>query len=463
MLPDFEKSSTEINTIYLIIFRKKMLEKHSIFGSAAKALAAAALVLTSTIVLGLNILTVPASAATSCTEMPVDSIRASTYETVNPPRNAIDNDMSSRWSGNGEGAWIRTELEQREEICRVDIAWYKGNTRTNNFVIAVSNDGSSWKNVYSGKSSGTTSSEERYSFSDIEARYVRITVNGNSDNNWASISEIDVNGRSSTSTASGLDKFGIEKIYPTASGGNEWYVDMANPKSDSLFRNLPSMTKQSDGSWRVSANQVRMEAWSPSNDKWLNVEITAYAKMVSGTPLIQLYSRGGHHFSDPDESCEGSALKARLYGNGNAAWVKEVNHPAYTGSKGTVDATDRQIEDRWVGFKAVIYNVVENGKTYVRMESYIDDDVTGSNGNLVVRNNWKLASVYVDRGGWSTTNSDFDSNCPPLNKDSDDRYRQRDEVINMPGGTSSQNIAAWRSDGLTWDFKYLSAREISAR
>ena len=112
MLTDFEKSSTEINTIYLIIFRKKMLGKHSIFGSAAKALAAAALVLTSTIVLGLNILTVPASAATPCTEMSVDSIRGSTYETVNPPRNSIDNDMSRRWYGTGEETWIRAQLEQ---------------------------------------------------------------------------------------------------------------------------------------------------------------------------------------------------------------------------------------------------------------------------------------------------------------------------------------------------------------
>jgi hypothetical protein len=371
--------------------------------------------------------------------------------------------MSTRWSGEGKGTWIRTTLAKSQSLCSVDIGWYKGNTRTNNFVIAVSTDGSSWKTVYSGKSSGTTLTKETYSFPQTYAKHVRITVNGNSENNWASIREIDVNGRTTTnSTSSGVDKFGVKKIYPTASGGNEWYVDMANPKSDSLFRNLPSMTKQPDGSWRVSASQVRLEAWSPPNEKWLNVEVTGYAKMKSGSSLIQAYSRGGHHFSDPDNACEGSAYKARLYGNGNAAWVKEVNHPAYTSNKGTNDVTDKQLINKWVGFKAVIYNIVENGKTYVRMESYIDDDVTGANGNLVVRNNWKLASVYVDRGGWATTNSDFDSRCQPLNKDSDDRYRQRDEIISMPGGTSSQNLAAWRSDGLTWDFKYLSVREIKA-
>lgn len=439
-----------------------MLEKRLIFQRAAKALVAAALVLTSSLAVSLDVLTAPASAAT-CSEAPVASVRASAYESVNPPARAIDSDMSTRWSADGKGNWIRTNLEQKQTLCSVDIAWYRGDTRTNSFVIAVSSDGITWKSVYNGKSSGSSTWEERYRFQETAASYVRITVNGNSENDWASIKEIDVNGHSgTTSTLTGLDKFGVKKIYPTASGGNEWYVDMANPKSDPLFRNLPSMTKQSDGSWRVSASQVRMEAWSPSYEKWLNVEITGYAKMVSGTQLIQAYSRGGHHYSDPDNACEGSAYKGRLYGNGNAAWVKEVNHPAYTSSRGMVDATDRQIQNKWIGFKAVIYNIVENGKTHVRMESYIDDDVTSSNGNLVVKNKWRLASVVVDRGGWATTNSDFDSTCPPLNKDSNQTYRQRDEIINMSGGTNSQNLAAWRSDGLTWDFKYLSAREIKA-
>jgi hypothetical protein len=255
-----------------------------------------------------------------------------------------------------------------------------------------------------------------------------------------------------------LDAFGIEKIYPTKDG-REWYVNMNDPKSDPLFKNLPSMTRQPDGSWQVSASQVRMEAWSPSNQKWLNVEITEYAKIVGGSnQLLQMYSRGGHHTSSNE--CLGSAVKARLYGDGEARWVKEITHPAYTGNRGAVQATNNPLEDRWVGFKAVIYNFVENGKTYVRMESYIDDDVTDANGNLVIKNNWKLASVVEDRGGWGTSNSDFRADCFPVNKDSTSQYRQKDEIINMSGGTSTQNLAAWRSDDLTWDWKYLTVREI---
>jgi hypothetical protein len=248
-----------------------------------------------------------------------------------------------------------------------------------------------------------------------------------------------------------LDRFGVEKLYPTADGGNEWYVDMDDPRSDPDLRNLDNVqfSRNADGSWRVSADQIRMEAWSPANEKWRNVEITEYAKIEGGSnELLQLYSRGGHHTSR--DECLGSAYKARLYGNGEAAWNKEITHPAYAGNRAETRATTEPLEDRWVGFKAVIYNFEENGNTYVRLESYIDDDVTGTDGNLVVGNDWQLASVYEDRGDWSTNNDDFDSSCG----------RDRDEILTQPGGTETQNIAAFRSDDLTWSFKYLSVREI---
>jgi hypothetical protein len=260
-----------------------------------------------------------------------------------------------------------------------------------------------------------------------------------------------------------LDDFGIEKLYPTANGGNEWYVNMDDPYSDPLLQNREALTEQSDGSWQVSGGsngQVRLEAWSPANEKWLNVEITMYAKMVSGSnELLQMYSRGGHHTSSNE--CLGSAYKARFYGDGDAAWVKEINHPAYAGNRGSVQATDTPLADRWIGLKAVIYNFVENGKMYVRLESYIDDDVTDSSGNLVIGNNWELASVVEDRGGWASNDSDFNATCTPVNVDSTEQYRQRDEILSMPGGTATQNIAAFRSDNLTWNWKYLSVREIA--
>jgi hypothetical protein len=53
------------------------------------------------------------------------------------------------------------------------------------------------------------------------------------------------------------DSFGVEKLYPTAEGGNEWYINMNDPRSDPNFRNLDNIDfeKNPDGSWQVSADQ----------------------------------------------------------------------------------------------------------------------------------------------------------------------------------------------------------------
>ena len=51
-----------------------------------------------------------------------------------------------------------------------------------------------WVSVFSGTSSGTTANFERYNFPDVNGAHVMIKVKGNTENNWASISEIDVNG-----------------------------------------------------------------------------------------------------------------------------------------------------------------------------------------------------------------------------------------------------------------------------
>jgi hypothetical protein len=99
-----------------------------------------------------------------------------------------------------------------------------------------------------------------------------------------------------------------------------------------------------------------------------------------------------------------------------------------------------------------MYNFVENGKTYVRMELYIDDDVTDSstNRNLVVRNNWKLASVVEDRGGWGTRESDFESSCG----------RDRGEILSKPKGTSTQNIVVgFRGLEIRWHNMELQVPE----
>jgi hypothetical protein len=130
----------------------------------------------------------------ACQQLPVAGIMASGND-GDVPANVLDNNFNTRWSNLGIGSWIQADLGSTMNICSVDIAWYLGNSRQNNFVISVSNDGTTFTNVFTGKSSGTTLSFETYILpGGTTGRYVRITVNGNTVNNWASITELRVDG-----------------------------------------------------------------------------------------------------------------------------------------------------------------------------------------------------------------------------------------------------------------------------
>lgn len=266
------------------------------------------------------------------------------------------------------------------------------------------------------------------------------------------------------------DKFGIKKIYPDAATPNEWYVNMDNPAASLNFKNLPPITKQPDGSFQTKDPQVRMEVWSPENKKWHNVEITAYQKIIGTVPkyAFQLYRGGGHHSQNTVErQCWGAAYKTAMLSDGTSGCStscrKEVNHPAYCPNRSVTKVSTKPLGNRWIGMKQVTYNYLKNGKTFVRIEAYVDDDVTDSAGNLVIKNNWKLYANTNDEGGWATTETDFVATCPPLNKDSTQQYRQRDEILNLPGGdTALQNLCAYRTDGSTNNWKYLSVREITS-
>lgn len=109
--------------------------------------------------------------------------------------NTSDGDLNTRWSNFGSGSWMTQDLGASREIDKVGISWYKGAERTNNFTISTSDDNQTFSQKFSGTSSGTTEAIETYDISpNVTARYVRITVNGNSQNDWASINEVEVYG-----------------------------------------------------------------------------------------------------------------------------------------------------------------------------------------------------------------------------------------------------------------------------
>ena len=367
------------------------------------------------------------------------------------PSNVLDNNLNTRWANGALGSWILADFgSTKKNICYVQIAWYKGNERQYNFVISTSNDGTTFTTKLSSKSSGTKLTSEKYSIPLTNARYVKITVNGNTVNNAASITELDI--------FSSADKFGIVKLYPTKSAGEQWFMDMSNPLGDSRFNPQNTITKNPDGSWKMKATQVRMGVYTStgydqddiptldhsqlaskgymlrSND-WRNFEMTQYVK-VNTSPDDDNFSpngRGGRHTGDgTQQGCEGSSMKGDVFFSGKVRFAKEQWHVSYVFT--SLKSATTSIEDRWIGIKFVVYNFQENGKTVVKTQLWLDKS-----------NNGVFAKVdeNVDRGGWGTEGG-FCNGTP-------------DQRITWGGP-----ITTFRWDTATdVDFKNLSVREIS--
>jgi hypothetical protein len=395
---------------------------------------------------------------------------------ANFPSNVIDKNLNTRWSEDATGSWIQFDLGSKTKICSVDIAWYRGNMRENAFTVSVSDDGSVFKNVIERESSGTASGLEKYSLpSGTEGKFVRITVNGNSENNWTSITEIALfgvkseaetpssspppsqpNPGDSGSDAGTNDKFGIKKIYSTKPGGEEWYMNMQDPNNDP--RSIPpSMSKNSDGSWRVTSDQVRYGVYTSAGYKpddveidhriiasrgymqspndWKNVEMTGQVKFNSGdnSENWAWYARGGRHTgSGYPDGCEGSSLKGDLrYTDGTVRWAKEQWHVSYVFN--SWKNSPASADGKFVGFKAMMYNTIVNGETAVKLELWVDPNND---------NNWQKVYDFIDQGGWG--NDGGECNGKP------------DQIISWGGP-----IASFRWDSAnSVDIKNLSVREI---
>ena len=259
--------------------------------------------------------------------------------------------------------------------------------------------------------------------------------------NWDSV-------RFSTVT---LDKFGVKKIYLTKQGGREWYVNMENPhKNQELILENIGLQKQSDGSWWLGSTDrngifngkyhIVMGVNTPrGQEEWQNVEITGYVKVIATSSphnILQWYARGANHTSSAP--CEGTSLKGRIHVNGEAGWVKEIWHDGgYTDENATTNTTSTPIIGRWIGWKVIIYNISDNKA--VKMLSYIDDKNN---------NQWRKVTDFTDSGKWyssSPNNIFYSAHCG----------YPKDYVV-----TNSGPVASFRSDGIVWQFKNLSVREI---
>ena len=124
-------------------------------------------------------------------KQPVVAVTASEND-GNVPANAIDGNLGTRWSAEGDPEWIRFQLAGPVDVGLVKIAWYRGDQRRADFDVETSADGTTWTRVFTGSSSGTTLQLETHDVTDTAATHVRIVGHGNDDNAWNSITEVEI-------------------------------------------------------------------------------------------------------------------------------------------------------------------------------------------------------------------------------------------------------------------------------
>ncbi|KYG08104.1 hypothetical protein BE21_25570 [Sorangium cellulosum] len=135
-------------------------------------------------------------AAPGCTvRLTPASLVASVAQAENPAANVADGNLATRWSGRGKGAYVTADLGAAQSICGVSLGWYNGGVdgRVYDYALSTSTDGRNFSPLVSGKSLPSTSLQP-IEFQSVDARYVRLTVNGNTVNDYASVTELQITG-----------------------------------------------------------------------------------------------------------------------------------------------------------------------------------------------------------------------------------------------------------------------------
>lgn len=261
------------------------------------------------------------------------------------------------------------------------------------------------------------------------------------------------------------DPFGILEIYPTLPNGEVWFFNAENPNDGQFNRNNETITRNADGSWHVEPGITRMLAFTKASQEpsaeiresipanysrlaqvghwynesdWKNVEITGYIKVIpargfhniSLANIISFVSRSIAHNPFVQHGCGGSAYHNNIdFDTGRFNFKKEMWHVDYAVTSDS-NATLGNLVDKWIGFKGVVYNMA-NGS--VKLESYIDKDSS---------NRWLKIAQLVDVGTWGNDMTQCGA-------------RTEGAVISW-----GSPMIIFKSNYVTYDFKYLSVREI---
>lgn len=123
-------------------------------------------------------------------EMPKPSDVTASYipQPENPPASAVDSDITTYWASNEAGEYLTVDLGQASDLIGIAFSWMHPQSRNYAFDIEVSDDGTSYTKIFSGKSIASKSEYQFLAFSK-KTRFVRYVGYGNNQNAWNSLAE----------------------------------------------------------------------------------------------------------------------------------------------------------------------------------------------------------------------------------------------------------------------------------
>ncbi|WP_194765832.1 chondroitinase-B domain-containing protein [Tamlana sp. I1] len=132
------------------------------------------------------------------------SVTTSNEQSSNPASNLVDGDADSRWSGEFYPNWVTVDLGGLYTVNSTEVICFKD--RAYQYTIEVSTDGNTFTQVVdrsNNTTGGSNDSPIADAFSNVDARYVRITVSGAASysGDWISIEELRVFGYANGSTS----------------------------------------------------------------------------------------------------------------------------------------------------------------------------------------------------------------------------------------------------------------------
>lgn len=353
----------------------------------------------------------------------------------------IDELLDTKWSCNRNitgTCWIALDMGSIYEVDRLDVAWYRGEDRVNNFDIYIDNN----TLVYSGISSGNTTRFESYHWNSINTTLINLTITNTSyPNTFIGVTEMAISrykiiGDNVSSIPQAMvesittqDVFGTKLFKLPLLNGPLWNSSHWNNgiqrilKSGDKDRYDPTKLSENRGSNAdivLSGNgemefkgyntrpEPRLHLNRPDVYKFVNVECTLYYMRViddntswGGMTIGARSGTDGHSLDSM--ACDAHTYYGRLRHDGKADLEKELKHPSSSTRDSKMIYSNGLPFNKWLGFKFIIYNKQNS----IVLQTY-RDETNGINGG-----NWIMMSNYTDNGGWSPPESNGQCDYPP--------------------------------------------------